>query len=90
MRGNGAFFLEELQREKTRERFLRELQSWDFRERELRETGEISREQLERRRVQLEVEGIPGDFREGGGAFSGAGKANKTLLQKGIFRYGCN
>ena len=50
----------------------------------------ISGEQLGRMRVQLEVEGIPGDFREGGGAFSGAGKANKTLLQKGIFRYGCN
>ena len=45
----------------------------------------ISGEQLGRMRVQLEVEGIPGDFREGGGAFSGAGKANKTLLQKGIF-----
>ena len=50
----------------------------------------ISGEQLGRMRVQLEVEGIPGDFREGGGTFSGAGKANKTLLQKGIFRYGCN
>ena len=63
MRGNGAFFLEELQREKTRERFFRELQSWDFRERELRKTGEISREQLERRTAR--GESFPGPvFRE--------------------------